>query len=101
VKLLLDENFPLALERRMLQEGFEVSHIITLGLRGSPDNELIARLRVEPDLILLTQDTEFLAAPGEVVGKIIVSRIGQERPLQRAIGDLDAGPRRIPGRAAT
>ena len=85
MKLLLDENFPLALERRMLEEGFDVSLIITLGQRGSPDGALVARLRVEPDLILLTQDTEFLDAPRDVVGKIIVSRIGQERPLRERL----------------
>jgi hypothetical protein len=44
VRLLLDENFPLALERRMLEEGFDVEHVITLGRRGMPDRELFARL---------------------------------------------------------
>lgn len=81
MRLLLDENFPLALERRMLEKGFEVEHVITLGQRGIPDRDLIARLRREPDLVLLTQDTELLDPPAGLVGKIVVSRVSQGRPL--------------------
>jgi hypothetical protein len=85
VRLLLDENFPLALERRMLEEGFDVEHVITLGRRGMLDRELFARLRGEPHLVLLTQDTEFLDPPPGVVGKIVVSRVSQGRPLRERV----------------
>jgi hypothetical protein len=34
VKILLDENFPLALLRSLLADGEVAEHIITLGLRG-------------------------------------------------------------------
>ncbi|MGO9453030.1 MAG: DUF5615 family PIN-like protein [Candidatus Binataceae bacterium] len=36
MKILLDENFPLALLRRLREEGHHVDHIILLGLRGAP-----------------------------------------------------------------
>lgn len=85
MRLLLDENFPLALQRRLLEEGLEVEHVITLGRRGMHDRELIARLRREPDLVLLTQDTEFLEPPSGVAGKIIVSRVSQDRPLRERV----------------
>lgn len=34
MKILLDENFPLALTRKLREDGQEVEHIILLGLRG-------------------------------------------------------------------
>ncbi len=34
MRILLDENFPLALVRRLREERLEVDHIILLGLRG-------------------------------------------------------------------
>lgn len=53
MRILLDENFPLALVRRLQEEGREVEHIILLGLRGVPDNRIIDRLNSQ-DLIFLT-----------------------------------------------
>ena len=34
MRVLLDENFPLPLCKRLRAEGFEVEHIIELGLRA-------------------------------------------------------------------
>lgn len=36
MKVLLDENFPLGLLRRLHADGFAAEHIITLGWRGAP-----------------------------------------------------------------
>ncbi len=44
MKIVLDENFPLALVRSLREEGREVEHIILLGLRGAPDSAIIERL---------------------------------------------------------
>jgi len=44
VKFLLDENFPLALYRRLREAGKEVEHVIALGQRGLGDDILRKRL---------------------------------------------------------
>jgi predicted nuclease of predicted toxin-antitoxin system len=59
MKILLDENFPLALVPRLREAGYEVEHVILLGLRGQPDSAIIKLLESEARL-LLRQDQEFL-----------------------------------------
>jgi predicted nuclease of predicted toxin-antitoxin system len=54
VKILLDENFPLALFRTLRADGQDVEHIITLGWRGAPDQRIRQRL-TDHDLLFLTQ----------------------------------------------
>ena len=53
MKILLDENFPVALYRRLRLAGYDVEHIIVLGQRGLPDSAIRERLRVEE--MILTQ----------------------------------------------
>jgi hypothetical protein len=57
LKILLDENFPLALYRRLAADGEDVEHIITLGWRGASDRRIRDRL-VEKHLLFLTQDED-------------------------------------------
>jgi hypothetical protein len=40
VKVLLDENFPLPLYRRLREKGYDAEHVIVLGQRGMPDAAL-------------------------------------------------------------
>jgi len=80
VKVLLDENFPLALYYRLKDAGRDVEHIIVLGLRGLPDDAIRRRV-IEEDLVLLTQDTEFLPLPIQRRGAVIVSRVPQNLPI--------------------
>ena len=47
MRILLDENFPLALLWKLQEEGHQVDHIILLGLRGAPDRTIIDRLNSE------------------------------------------------------
>ena len=47
MRLLLDENFPLALYRRLRDSGQDVEHVITLGQRGIGDDALRSRLARE------------------------------------------------------
>jgi predicted nuclease of predicted toxin-antitoxin system len=54
LKILLDENFPMPLYRRLRMKGCHVEHIIALGQRGLPDVSIQKRLREEP-LLFLTQ----------------------------------------------
>ena len=67
MKILLDENFPLALYRRLTADGEDVEHIITLGWRGAPHRRIRERL-VEKQLLFLTQDDDFLFEPTESAG---------------------------------
>jgi len=77
VKVLLDENFPLGLLRRLHADGFAAEHIITLGWRGAPDTRIRERLQ-DDQVLLLTQDDDFLFGP-TVAAIIVVSRVKQSR----------------------
>lgn len=84
MKILLDENFPLPLYRRLRTAGYDAEHIIELGLRGVKDSEIRKRLARE-EIILLTQDTEFEAVDVDCRGQVIISRVRQNLPIQRRV----------------
>ena len=84
MKILLDENFPLPLYHRLRTSGYDVEHIIVLGLRGVKDSELRKRLARE-EIILLTQDTEFEDVTADCRGQVIISRVRQNLPIQRRV----------------
>ena len=98
MRILLDENFPLALLRSLLSEGETAEHIITLGWRGVSDERIRERL-IDPEVLFLTQDDDFLFS--EPTGAmIVVSRVRQARQIvervdiwRRAISTLLATPR--------
>jgi predicted nuclease of predicted toxin-antitoxin system len=79
MRILLDENFPLALLWKLQEEGYQVDHIILLGLRGAPDRADIDRLNSE-ELILRTSDHEFLHRSVSR-SRVIVSRVTQSQPI--------------------
>jgi Domain of unknown function (DUF5615) len=79
MKILLDENFPLALVQELCDDGREAEHIILLGLRGSPDSTIIARLNSQ-ELLFLTHDQEFLDLP-LTRSAVMISRVTQSLPL--------------------
>ena len=98
MKILLDENFPLALYRSLKSDGQDVDHIITLGWRGAADQRIRERL-LDRELLFLTQDEDFLFdKPTEAL--VVLSRVRQSRRLvervetwRRAILDLTRNPR--------
>jgi hypothetical protein len=59
VKFLLDENFPLPLHRKLLQEGFDAEHV--------------------------TNDTQFEDAAGKCLAQIIISRLPQRLPIAQRV----------------
>ncbi len=83
MRILLDENFPLALLRRLREEGHQVDHIVLLGLRGTPDRTIVGRLNTE-DLLFLTHDQEFLDLPLSR-SRVIVSRVTQSLPITERV----------------
>jgi hypothetical protein len=80
VTILLDENFPLGLLRRLRADGLTAEHIITLDWRGASDNKIRALLQ-DNELLFLTQDEDFLFGP-DVPAIVIVSRVRQSRLLK-------------------
>jgi hypothetical protein len=85
VKLLLDENFPLQLWRRLREAGHDVEHLITSGQRGLPDGVIRERLNHEDDLVLLTRDTDFEELGTSTRGRVIISRVPQGLPIARRV----------------
>jgi hypothetical protein len=84
MRLLLDENFPLALYHRLRRLGVDVEHIVVSGQRGLPDSAILARLREEPDLLFLTQDMDFWSVDG-LAARVIVSRVLQSRRISERV----------------
>lgn len=84
MKILLDENFPLLLYRRLKAAGHDVEHIIVLGQRGLPDSAIRGRLQTE-DVLFLTQDVEFADYLQEYRATIIISRVPQGLPISRRV----------------
>jgi len=85
MRILLDENFPIQLYRRLQERGHAAEHIIALGLRGLPDAEIRRRLAAEADLLFLTQDTEFAELPSGTAATVMISRIPQAIPIARRV----------------
>ncbi|MGH2749503.1 MAG: DUF5615 family PIN-like protein [Actinomycetota bacterium] len=85
MKVLLDENFPLQLFRVLREAGFQVEHIIMNGRRGMSDAEIIERLASDEDLVFVTQDLEFENLRITRGGKVIVSRVRQQLPIERRV----------------
>ena len=79
MRILLDENFPLALLWKLQEEGHQVDHIILLGLRGAPDRAIVDRLNSE-DFLLLAHDQEFLGRR-LTRSHVIVSGVTQSQPI--------------------
>ena len=79
MRILLDENFPLALLWKLRDEGNEAEHVILLGLRGTPDSAIIERLN-SGERFFLTHDQEFLGLP-LTRSAVIVSRVTQSLPI--------------------
>jgi hypothetical protein len=84
VNFLLDENFPLELYRQLCRRGVRAEHIL-LQERGIPDSAIRSRLAEEPELLFLTQDSDFLDFDFECRGRVIVSRVRQGLPIRRRV----------------
>lgn len=84
MRILLDENFPLSLYRRLREAGHEAEHMIELGRRGAPDAEIRERLAAE-ELVFLTHDTEFESIPADLRSQVIISRLPQRLPTRERV----------------
>ena len=86
MRFLLDENFPLALLRRLRESGYDAEHLITLGQRGLPDDAIRQRLEREADLVLMTQDSDFEELDFPCLGIVIVSHVAQGLTISDRVG---------------
>lgn len=84
MRVLLDENQPLALYHRLRRQGVIVEHIILHERRGLADEAILLRLHAEADLVFLTQDGDFLRVD-ELAARVIVSRVRQSRPIDERV----------------
>lgn len=84
MKVLLDENFPLPLYRRLREKGHDAEHVIALGQRGMPDSAVRERLAKEA-LVFLTNDTEFEQLAGDIRAQVIISRLPQRLPTSQRV----------------
>ena len=98
MKVLLDENFPLALLRSLLNDGQQAEHIITMGWRGASDQR-IRELLLDRSVLFLTHDEDFLFDK-KAASIVVLSRVKQSRRLnervqiwRQAIQDLVSTPR--------
>ena len=84
MRILLDENFPLALHRALREAGHVSEHLIELGLRGTTDAQILERLSVE-EWLFLTQDSDFLGLPPGLKSIVLVSRVPQDLPTRARV----------------
>jgi hypothetical protein len=85
VRVLLDENFPLQLHRRLVVAGHDCEHIIVLRQRGLSDTAIRARLVAEDDLVFVTQDSEFEVLPAGTRAAVVISRVPQRLPIAERV----------------
>jgi len=84
VRILLDENFSLALHKALREAGHVSEHIIELGLRGATDAQILERLSVE-EWLFLTQDSDFLGLPPGLKSIVLVSHVPQDIPTRTRV----------------
>lgn len=81
MRLLLDENFPVQLARRLRSAGHAVEHLVESDQRGLPDSAIRVRLDEDGDLLFLTQDTDFEDVSASMRARVIISRVPQSLPI--------------------
>jgi len=84
VRVLLDENIPLRLYRRLRDQDREAEHL-ALEQRGTPDAEIVQRLTDDNDLVLVTQDRDFEHVRLLRGGKVVISRLSQSMPIDERV----------------
>jgi uncharacterized protein DUF5615 len=85
LRILLDENFPIQLYRKLRESGHHTEHIIVSGERGLPDFEIRECLVAEAELIFLTQDIEFEDPRTDYLATVLISRVRQSLPIQERV----------------
>lgn len=85
MRVLLDENIPLRLHRKLQEANIAVEHI-ALDRRGMTDAEIIQRLTDDKDLVLITQDRDFEKVRILRGGRVIISRLSQSMPIDERVG---------------
>jgi predicted nuclease of predicted toxin-antitoxin system len=76
VRFLLDEAIQHRLADHLAEAGHDATHVVRIGLAGSPDAHVLERAAAE-DRILITTDTDFptlLALSGEPIPSVLLLR---------------------------
>ena len=89
MKFKLDEHLPVELADSLVKAGFDAVTVLTQGLGGSPDADLVSACRAE-GRALITLDTGFAdirSYPPDTCPGIIVLRLArQDKPHLLAVG---------------
>lgn len=91
-RILVDENLPRMLARRLTEAGYGTVHVHDVGLQGRPDEEVFTYARQE-DLTILTGDVGFanvLQYPPPHAG-IIVARLPTVITIERRLRLIVSG----------
>ena len=83
MKLLVDNQLPIALARFLIAHGLESAHVQDIGL-DSVDDRVIWQYAAENDLVIVTKDEDFQAFANRQRGKspqVIWVRIGNCRKV--------------------
>lgn len=85
MNLLIDESLQHDLARLLGQAGHNAVHVTDLGLRGAPDEALLAKA-AHDDRVIVTADTDFgtlLALTGASEPSVILLRRSGRRTTER------------------
>ena len=91
MKFLLDENISKTVTQRLRDAGFDVMHILEMGLQGKPDEDVMA-VAVRESRIILTHDKDFgniLRFPLQKHSGVIIMRFHNQAPPNTARYLLD------------
>jgi predicted nuclease of predicted toxin-antitoxin system len=80
VKLLLDQDFPLALCRALRGAGRQVEQVLPRGPHGLRDELVRARLETEA-LVFFTHDRELDDIHADFASQVVISLLPQHRPI--------------------
>lgn len=100
MRIVVDEDLPLAVAQLLRESGFEAKHVRELGLAGQPDSNVIAAAR-EKTALLFTADLHFsnlLTYPLGTHSGVVVLRFPDYfrraeivQLVRRFVGEVDLG----------
>ncbi|MCL4818363.1 MAG: DUF5615 family PIN-like protein [Vicinamibacteria bacterium] len=91
MRLLVDEDLPRSLARRLTAAGHDAADVRDVGLRGRSDDEIAARARAD-DRVLLSGDLGFsniLVYPTGSHPGIVVARFPNSTPVDQLCGAIE------------
>lgn len=86
MRFLVDENLPVRVAEQLRSAGHEAAHVFDHGLKGAPDEGVMALARRD-GYVLVTYDADFSAMAvlgGDALPSVVLFRDQQRRPEELA-----------------